>query len=507
MKTRSATAKENRKNSEKRVERASRKKKPVGLDEYNSRLARRQERRIEAARKLVVERSKMTDYIKTVKSLCMDGNLSENWRKFQRNWNIFAAAINLDAKTELVKVSTFLNAVGPDAVEVFDTFALNEVQRATCNDVIQAFQNFCTPRKNTVYERYVFYQRNQREGETFDAFLIDIKRLVRTCEFGQAENEMLRDRIVMGITDKKLQARLLETADLTYDTAVTKARASEATKEQTTKMNQTATVDALYKAKNESRTQNTQNSQNERKTNNNNENGQAKQNSKKENRQNNNAQSNHTQSNGAQASGYSNNNRRPCKYCSYHHRPRECPAYGKECTQCKKLNHFRSVCKSRSISTIETVNYSDDELNFDNEEFYIGLVEKTQRKNLNKHETHNEFVRTWFERVFVDGDSISFKIDTGAQMNVLPWSVVRRINPNILLKRTNITLMAFGGQRIQPLGMCTLDCRYKNENKTLLFAVVDFDIVPILGLESSAKFKIVNPPRANEDGMPHGKSL
>lgn len=55
--------------------------------------------------------------------------------------------------------------------------------------------------------------------------------------------------------------------------------------------------------------------------------------------------------------------------------------------------------------------------------------------------------------------------------------------------------------------MCTLDCRYKNENKTLLFAVVDFDIVPILGLESSAKFKIVNPPRANEDGMPHGKSL
>lgn len=144
-----------------------------------------------------------------------------------------------------IKVNTFLNAIGKEAVEVFDTFELPAAQKGAYIDVVRAFEAFCSPKKNTVYERFTFYQRKQRDGKIFDSFLIDIKRLVRTCEFKLAENEMLRDQIVMGVGDKKLQTRLLENAPLTYEIAVEKARANEAMKEQSSAMNKTVPVNVM----------------------------------------------------------------------------------------------------------------------------------------------------------------------------------------------------------------------------------------------------------------------
>lgn len=81
---------------------------------------------------------------------------------------------------------------------MYDTFELAAAERAQYALVTKAFEDFCSQRKNTVYERYNFYQRNQKEGESFDAFLMDIKILVKSCEFtANTTNEMFRDRIVM----------------------------------------------------------------------------------------------------------------------------------------------------------------------------------------------------------------------------------------------------------------------------------------------------------------------
>ena len=41
---------------------------------------------------------------------------------------------------------------------------------------------------------------------------------------------------------------------------------------------------------------------------------------------------------------------RDCKYCGNSHQCRQCPAYGKECKNCGKKNHFVKKCCSRSQS-------------------------------------------------------------------------------------------------------------------------------------------------------------
>ena len=45
----------------------------------------------------------------------------------------------------------------------------------------------------------------------------------------------------------------------------------------------------------------------------------------------------------------------PCKYCGGSHVPRQCPAYGKMCTGCRKMGHFKKVCRSRRDHTVHEV--------------------------------------------------------------------------------------------------------------------------------------------------------
>lgn len=98
-------------------------------------------------------------------TLVMDGNLAENWRRFDRNFQNFLIAAGLERRTDKMKIATFLNAIGEEALEVFDTFALTVEQRQIYAEVIKAFEEFCKPKTNEVYERFVFYRRNHAHGD------------------------------------------------------------------------------------------------------------------------------------------------------------------------------------------------------------------------------------------------------------------------------------------------------------------------------------------------------
>jgi len=40
---------------------------------------------------------------------------------------------------------------------------------------------------------------------------------------------------------------------------------------------------------------------------------------------------------------------KPCAYCGRTHKRNNCPAFGKQCHHCGKLNHFKSVCRQQKI--------------------------------------------------------------------------------------------------------------------------------------------------------------
>ena len=59
--------------------------------------------------------------------------------------------------------------------------------------VIKAFKEYCTPRKNILYERHKFWTLEQQEGETIHAYLTRLKVQIEHCDYQKARCYQNRD--------------------------------------------------------------------------------------------------------------------------------------------------------------------------------------------------------------------------------------------------------------------------------------------------------------------------
>ena len=73
----------------------------------------------------------------------------------------------------------------------------------------------------------MFNRRKQEDCESVDSFITDLHTLAKHCDFGALHNQLIRDRIVVGIMDSKLSERLQIDSDFTLEKAVTTVRQTE----------------------------------------------------------------------------------------------------------------------------------------------------------------------------------------------------------------------------------------------------------------------------------------
>ena len=87
--------------------------------------------------------------------------------------------------------------------------------------VKEMFNKYVTPLINIPYERCVFNRRIQQQHETFDQFLTEIRRLGNRCELENiTADEILRDRLLLGLRDENLRKRLLKDNKLTLKSLI-----------------------------------------------------------------------------------------------------------------------------------------------------------------------------------------------------------------------------------------------------------------------------------------------
>ena len=91
-----------------------------------------------------------------------------------------------------------------------------------------------------------------------------------------------------------------------------------------------------------------------------------------------------------------------------HHQP--CPLQGVECYNCGRKNHFAKVCRSRTVTKylkkVHSVTQHDSSDSSD--DFFIGMVQCGTNK-----------MPDWKVTILVNHQKTCFKIDTGAQCNVI----------------------------------------------------------------------------------------
>lgn len=370
--------------------------------------------------------------------LAFTANIAENWNKFKDQLEIFLTASEQDTKSDRVKAAILKNLIGEDALDLLKTMDMGDEERASYNAIVKKLEEYCVPKKNILYERFVFYKRKQSQGESFDEFLADIKKLAKPCEFGQAKDEMLRDRIVLGIFDTKLQEKLLCMTDHSLEKVTEKCRVYERSTKQTKEVQGEATtaVEMVRKFRRQEIRQNSTRSQ----------------------------------------------MKRACTYCGLDHRKGACTAYGKICAKCGRKNHFANVCRARKINEMgEQVSDYDTECSDE---------EATQ--NIHSITCNIDSLHSWYENININNYFVRFKLDTGADTNVIAVNLLREITTgNLKMEKTNVTLTAFGGFKIKPLGKVSLDCKHKAQRLKLDFIVVNEGMSCILGIQACVALGLI----------------
>lgn len=129
------------------------------------------------------------------------------------------------------KCALLLASIGGAAFTKIETLVSpKDILTCTYDEVSQALINHCKPKALVTLGRHKFRARIQNEGESFNDFLADLKKLSKDCGFNDnARIEELIDQIIKGIREERTRNHLLCTANLTYAQVIAKALADEKT--------------------------------------------------------------------------------------------------------------------------------------------------------------------------------------------------------------------------------------------------------------------------------------
>ena len=228
---------------------------------------------------------------------------------------------------------------------------------------------FFKVRKNTIYERARFNHRDQREGKSIEQYLTALYELVENCDYGDLKDELLCNRIVVGIRDVALSEKLQLDVTLTLKKAKQKVRQKEAVKEQSSKLqgqgdkNNPIVIDAVRSQR-------------------------------------------QSQGKGVTSSTTSKPPAARCTRCGRdkHLSGNRCPARNVICHSCKKRGHFSAQCFIHSKTA------SAHEVSVDSA--YLN----TLSGNLES---------MWSSMLKLEGSDMQFKLDTGAEVMAIKEETFR----------------------------------------------------------------------------------
>ena len=367
-------------------------------------------------------------------------------------WRNYEIVTRLREETAEFRTATLLTCIGSEALDVYEGLPFDDDanDRQNVEVVLQKFQEFSLGEVNETYESYTFFCRNQDAGETVESYITTLRKMVKTCNFGRLEDRLLRDRVplrvVMGILDENLRSKLLAVRQLDLKQCVDCCRAFESSKDKTKAMtvSQPAHED-LHWVKNRKVKNKPWNQRNP-----------------------------------------VDNLKKKCMFCGKLHvlDKRHCPAFGKECLNCHRPNHFAEVCKqAKQQAKVHTVDMANDE--------YVLVVNQQNRSP-----------RTVTANMNIGRETLNFQLDSGSTVNVLPESEYIRVTGDSKLQhleRTESKLHMYNKTEVIPTGQRILTVKNPKNEETykVRFIVVKSDCKPILGPRAVQHMQLITVNNEN----------
>ena len=321
-------------------------------------------------------------------------------------------------------------------------------------------------------QRKLFYERKQSSGETIDEWITQLRLISTYCKFHN-QDEMIRDMIVLNSVNKKVQERFLETDDLDLSKALKIAKIHETNIEQ---MKLISNTDVHYAGSRRERKPATC--------------------QKPATRQ------RYTaplvrRTDGARPKTWRSPDDAKCSNCGRIHTRQTCPAQDETCHNCRKLNHFAAMCRSTVPTQSAAVRQrkrpqrvraiNDADYDTSDQESTIGCLSASVNTVRSGGQPYTTL------HVGCDSVPMKFKVDTGAQINVIPITAFDTLAESRMkqLKPTQVRLTGYSGNVVPTTGTCRIECKLRDKPHTLEFFIADTHSTPILGFYSCRAMGLV----------------
>lgn len=390
----------------------------------------------------------MANNLPTIPPFDAGSNPSEAWRHWREDFEDYLEALKYSKESEKTKTALFRHVCGDEIkkqLRAFDIQPATGVDHVSLKQILEEFDKYFADYQNEIYATFKFLEIKQEKGEKFADYYSRLRCAVIECNYGDAQDRMLRDKIIQGLNDKPLQERLIrETSKKTKTLleVVSECKTAEHSKAQASEMNENKlSVDAIKKIK--SRNTISRNNQNS-----------------------------------------SQKKEIDCTYCGKHHAIKKCPAYGSKCRKCDGKNHWAKMCKTkvnkhRDGQRIHAIEEENQDI------VYIGEL-----KSINELERENSS-SVWLQNITVNNYDVMFKLDTGSQVNVIPKNEILKWSVKPVVTKCKVPVLDYSDNVVPILGKCNLMCITKKCKLTLEFLVTSLDSCPILGLEACKKLNLI----------------
>ena len=312
----------------------------------------------------------------------------QEWPKWIRRFERFRSAAELEKKDEEAQVNMLIYTMGDEAEDILRSFKLSDEDAKKYSVVKAKFEHHFIKKRNVIYERAKFNSRKQEEGEPVDLFITDLYALAEHCGYKELHDEMIRDRIVVGLRDASLSEKLQLDSELTLEKAVTKAQQAETVRQQQSVVRGDEMKQPEFPVRAVQRGRS----------------GRGK------------APHGPRWSESAMQKRSSMCHR--CGLTPAHDR-QQCPAKDAQCNKCRKRGHFKRVCKSVKVGVIQRKE-SETKAESTEDDAFLGTVGQGSTD-------------LWITKARLNGIFMEFQIDTGAEVTVISEQDFKRLGETTLL--------------------------------------------------------------------------
>ena len=359
-----------------------------------------------------------------------------------------------------VQVDLLLATAGEKVRKVFYQLSLPAEDAKDLEKVITAIRQAFSQQQSTIVNKYLFMKKRREPGEELDSFVTRLREAARRCSFIDEDQRVQEQLIFSTIDYVDVLTWMVKDSPPTLNEVIQFLKADEvATLEMDRMVGKNACIHAV--------------NQDKRRTSQQRDRDQPRRSS--------------TLSKGGN-----------CDNCIFSHSGKDlCPAKNMECFYCHKKGHMIGKCRKRLAANQIPSNTKRGMEKLNRNVHEVEQLSDTDESDTESVAVDNVFVGSlgsdkdsWQTAIRIGNKLVNCKIDTGAEVNVMPQRVYNQLRDKPSLTSTKTTLRTVAGQ-LKPLGVIETSIQFKCKSTRAKFFVVDDSTQTLCGLHTSVELGLV----------------